>query len=406
MPRRTALAAASILVLACSDSTSTSSRAGPPAALQIVGGDNQSAVVGTQLPNPLVAHVVDSAGRPVKGQSVNFHVTAGGGSVFAGSAITNDSGTVRERWTLGTSTSDSQRVEARAVDNNTGAQLVFGVFKATALPGPATQLLRVSGDSQTALACSALTESLVVRVADRYGNGVRSSHNVSWLAGPVQTGLAGANPPRGSSSPSIVPSDSQALAKTRWILGPPYNSYPDTQTMIATADVFAPVRFTAIAISIVVETRIHAINRTHNSLAEYTLIIGADSLQTGLAPQGSLDPDTAHTGNRGHLCLASANAHERTLTLIGVVPGSAGDHLLQTLTSGTIQRDAWADSMARGLVTVDDFKARLGNDLLASTGVFDPVPVGLSPPDTVRWTWTASGASTPVLTPADTACRY
>jgi hypothetical protein len=396
MPRRAALVAASMFISACTDSTSTNSqRAGLPAALQIVGGDQQSGIVGAELPNPLVARVVDSASRPVKGQIVNFRVSAGGGTVFAGSAITNDSGTVRERWTLGISSSDTQRVEARAVDNNTGAPLVFGVFKATALPGAATQLLKVSGDSQTAFADSTLAESLATRVADRYGNGV-GGYSVSWTADPRSGGV----------SLPLVSSNSQGIAKARWTLGPPYNGLPDTQTLTATADTFAPVRFTATAVPIVLQTRIHAINGMHNSVTEYTLIIGADYLQTGLALQGGLDPDTAQTGNRGHLCLGSAQAHrQRTFALLGVIPGSTADQLLQRLSTGTPARDAWADSMARGLLTVDQFKARLGSDLLASTGVFDPVPAGFSSPDTVRWTWTASGASTVILTPADTACH-
>ena len=59
------------------------------------------------------------------GETTSFRVTAVGGSVFAGSSVTNASGISQERWTLGTSTSDSQRLEARAVDNTTGAPIVF-----------------------------------------------------------------------------------------------------------------------------------------------------------------------------------------------------------------------------------------------------------------------------------------
>jgi hypothetical protein len=113
--------------MSCSESTTPPLvSAGPPASVLVVSGDNQIDTVGTELPDALVARVVDDHSIPVKGQIVNFVVTSGGGSVFAGSAITNDSGIVQERWTLGTVAGQPQTIEARAVDNVTGAPLVFG----------------------------------------------------------------------------------------------------------------------------------------------------------------------------------------------------------------------------------------------------------------------------------------
>jgi len=92
-----------------------------PLTLSVVSGDNQSGPPGTELPNPLVALVDDSRGHAVRGQIVNFVVVSGGGSVFAGAAITGADGIVQERWTLGAS--GPQRVEARAIDGATGAKL-------------------------------------------------------------------------------------------------------------------------------------------------------------------------------------------------------------------------------------------------------------------------------------------
>src|SRR5262245_53829833 len=113
----------------------------PPLSLSIVSGDNQSAPPGTQLPNPLVARVDDGRGHRVSGQIVNFRVVDGGGSVFAGAAITNRDGLAQELWTLGQS--GPQRVEARAVDPATGAPLTFAVFNATVtdIVGPLTASL-------------------------------------------------------------------------------------------------------------------------------------------------------------------------------------------------------------------------------------------------------------------------
>src|SRR3954469_25221448 len=71
------------------DSPTASNKVGPPAQLTIVGGDAQAAAVGKELPNPLVVRVMDAEGYAIAGQAVNFRVTAGGGSVFAGTSITN-----------------------------------------------------------------------------------------------------------------------------------------------------------------------------------------------------------------------------------------------------------------------------------------------------------------------------
>ena len=97
--------------------------------LSIISGNNQSGLPGTELPAPLVARVDDSHGHAVNGQVVNFRVVSGGGSVFAGVAISGRDGLVQERWTLGFE--GAQRVEARAVDNETGEKLTFATFDAT-----------------------------------------------------------------------------------------------------------------------------------------------------------------------------------------------------------------------------------------------------------------------------------
>src|SRR5258705_472574 len=101
----------------------------PPISMSVVSGDGQKGAPGSELPDPLVVRVEDSRGRPVSGQIVNFRVVSGGGSVFAGAAISNRTGLVQERWTLGFG--GLQRVEARAIDPATGEPLTFAVFTAT-----------------------------------------------------------------------------------------------------------------------------------------------------------------------------------------------------------------------------------------------------------------------------------
>jgi hypothetical protein len=184
-------------------------------------------VAGQQLAAPLVAKAVDSSGNPVSGQVINFRVVSGGGTVFAGSGITSDSGIAQELWTLGTSTADSQKVEARAVDPVTGAPLVFGTFIATALPGPAAGATRVAGDSQPGDPGQPLAESLAVRIADQFGNVIPAA-SVSWSA------AAGA----GSVSPATSVTDSAGIARTAWTMGSTAGEFTATATSGAATAVF------------------------------------------------------------------------------------------------------------------------------------------------------------------------
>lgn len=156
-----------VILGACSDQG-----AGPQnpvmASLEIVSGDHQADTVGLELPDPLVVVVKDAAGQPLQGQVVNFVVTSGGGTVFAGANSTNADGIAKERWTLGTNASDSQVVEVRAVDNTTGQAKVFARFEATAIPGAPAGV----GVQPYSVVMGALGDTLRLSdtAYDRYGN--------------------------------------------------------------------------------------------------------------------------------------------------------------------------------------------------------------------------------------------
>jgi hypothetical protein len=138
----------------------------------IIGGGEQTGVVGTALAAPLAVRVSDDAGNPVAGQLVTFHVTTGGGSAFAGTGLTNAEGVVQDHWILGTVAGAPQRLEARAVDPSTGAALASAPFQATAIAGAAATIDKVSGDATQAVVGTAVAEVPRVRVVDRYGNPV------------------------------------------------------------------------------------------------------------------------------------------------------------------------------------------------------------------------------------------
>jgi hypothetical protein len=203
-----------------------------PARLLVLSGDLQTGTVGTELPQPLVVKVVDDAGKPVRDQLVNFRVTAGGGSVFAGSAITNKNGIAQERWTLG-AVADTQQVEARAVDPETGAGVVFATFRAIGTTDAPATIAAVAPTAAGGLAGFAL-DSVAVRVVDAYGNPV-AGVAVAWT---VRAG-------GGSVSPAATTTSAQGIARTAWTLGA-----AGPQQLEAAAQGMPPVAFATTSIPV------------------------------------------------------------------------------------------------------------------------------------------------------------
>jgi hypothetical protein len=202
---------------ACLDSTG--SDAGPPAAMQIMDGDLQSAPVATELPNALVVRVVDDRGRPVRGEVVNFRVLAGSGTVFAGSAQTNANGEARERWTLGIVAGDTQRVEVRAVDAATGEARTYAVFRAVGTPGPAAEVWPVESSTRGALPNTTVAESLAVYVKDAYNNLVPGA-TVTWSV----------RPGGGSISPVQSTAGASGVARAAWTMGTDVLQWAEART--------------------------------------------------------------------------------------------------------------------------------------------------------------------------------
>ncbi|MGD2135056.1 MAG: Ig-like domain-containing protein, partial [Gemmatimonadales bacterium] len=206
--------------------------AGPPAQLVIEEGNEQTGVAGDTLRDPLAVRVFDADSNPVAGQAVNFVVVSGGGSVYGGFNTTNDSGVAKELWILGTSIAEEQRLEARAVDNETGEPLLFDVFTATVVAGDAASLTVESGDAQAGSVGSPLDDSLVVRISDEYGNPV-SDLEVEWSTADG-----------GSLTASSV-TDGDGVAGAAWSLGTVAGS--QTATATAGTDLAAELTATALA---------------------------------------------------------------------------------------------------------------------------------------------------------------
>ena len=204
-------------------------------ALDVVSGDKQTAVVGTQLP-PLIVKVTNN-GNPVVGQALNFRVVTGGGSVFGGTEVTDARGIAQELWTLGP-TAGPQSVEARLVSATTGGAVVQASFTATAAAGPAAVLKISAGDQQTAVVGTAVATRPAALVADKYGNGIP---NVAVTFAVTRGGgsLTGASQTTGANGVATVGG---------WTLG----TIADTNALAATTPTApnlagSPLAFTAFA---------------------------------------------------------------------------------------------------------------------------------------------------------------
>lgn len=182
-------------------SFNATAQTGVGANLVLASGDNQTAAVGSALPDSLVVKVTDAAGNPVGGVVVHWSV-GGGGSISPETVTTDANGLAAAERVLG-NTSGTQTAQA-ASDG-----LATVTFNQTAQPANPTALLLISGDGQSAQAGATLTDSLTVRLVDDNGNGV-GGKAISWLV----------TPGNGTVSPVNVTTSPTGIAQTSWTLGP------------------------------------------------------------------------------------------------------------------------------------------------------------------------------------------
>lgn len=149
-----------------------------PARLEAVSGTGQAGSVGTLLADPLVVRVLDSEDHPVPNVKVTFVPGAGaaGSTVQPDTVASDGDGRAAVRWALGSNTG-GQTLVASVVGNSA----VSASFTAMAGAGQGSQLEKVSGDDQSAIAGTQVADSLLVRVLDTKGQPV-AGVTVEWAA--------------------------------------------------------------------------------------------------------------------------------------------------------------------------------------------------------------------------------
>jgi adhesin/invasin len=142
---------------------------GNPAALVDVEGGGQTATVGTAVTTDPRVRLEDQFGNAIAGASVDFTVTAGGGSVVPDAVSTDASGeSAVTSWTLGT-VSGTNNNTLQAVATGTGVAAVN--FTASGSPDAPASITggTAYGEVETGQAVSGAP---TVTVEDQYGNAV------------------------------------------------------------------------------------------------------------------------------------------------------------------------------------------------------------------------------------------
>lgn len=176
------LGVAGVLLAACQSPTAASG--GTPAVAMSVMRDVDSTSVDTVMRDVRIYALVTNAAThaPQPGVVVNWHIVgASGGSVFAGSGLTNADGIVRDIWTLG-STADTQAIEARAVDATTGDPLVLAHLEIKAHADSFNYISLDSIPIEVFVNQRVNVRARIGQAFDRYNNVVASVPSVSITA--------------------------------------------------------------------------------------------------------------------------------------------------------------------------------------------------------------------------------
>jgi hypothetical protein len=188
-------------------------------------GDNQSAVLGRPLPQPVVVTVTDPNDVPVPNASVAFSASLGG-SVSPALATTDANGRATGIWTL-SKTLGPQTATASLVGPQGSPSVTF-----SATATGATTIVKVSGDGQQASAGAQLPAPLTVKVL-----GANDQPVVD-----VTVSFGG----DGTATPANATTDANGEATTRWTL-PPSTGPKSMAASIATAAGSQSVTFGASA---------------------------------------------------------------------------------------------------------------------------------------------------------------
>ncbi len=208
----------------------TATFAPPATQMVVIAGAGQTDTVGTPLGTALEVEARAADGLGVGGVPVRFRPLVGGGAVTDTVVVTDGAGRARTTATLG-SILGAQSFEA-SVAGLAGSPATFG---ATAFAGPATQLVAIAGDLQSAVVATAVATSPAVQAQDQFGNPVPGA-SIAFAASGSGGNVTG---------PAQLTNGAGIATVGSWTLG----TTAGTDTLTATLSGLTPVTFTATALA-------------------------------------------------------------------------------------------------------------------------------------------------------------
>jgi hypothetical protein len=195
------------------------STADVPTTIELVSGNNQSAAVGSALPNPLVVRVTDANDNPVANVAVLWAAT-GGGTVSDPTTATNASGLAQVTRTLGVA--PGLYTTTATVGGLSGSPVTF---TSTATVGPPARLAIITQPGSPTVSGNAFSPAPVIEVQDALGNAVaQGGIEVTASITSGQVGASLVNFERNTNSSGL------ATFNNLRIIGPPDNDYVLTFT--------------------------------------------------------------------------------------------------------------------------------------------------------------------------------
>ena len=138
---------------------------GPVKGLYRWSGNAQSAAVTTPLPAAVVTKAEDAYGNGVANIVVTYNDSGSGGTFSPNPITTASNGLASTTYTTSTTAAILTGKIAATATNLTPMK-----FTETVTAGPAANIVKTSGDGQSAPPNTTLTQALVVKVTDQYGN--------------------------------------------------------------------------------------------------------------------------------------------------------------------------------------------------------------------------------------------
>lgn len=292
---------------------------GAAASMQPISLVTQPGIAGqAATSNPSVV-VRDVQGNPVAGVTVNFAVTAGGGSINGAAQVTDANGVATlTSWTFG-GTAGLNTVTASSV----GLSNVIFTATTTGIP---TQVVVFNGNNQAAVQGTAVPIAPSVRVTDNGGQGV----------GGVAVTFAMTNGAGLVGTPSVVTDATGVATVGSWTLG--VGAIQTLQATVSSSSLIAgnPVTFTATSATQIVVTQQPPANSAAG--ANFTVTVQLRNASNALAAVTGLPMTISIASGGGTLnagtTALTVNSTNGSATFNVNITGAVGPRTLQITGAG------------------------------------------------------------------------